>query len=90
MCLISPISSTIPVNMDWIWLSCLIGMNRKLDLLALKRRDKEGDDLRSGVTFKWVKELWWFNVEVFGGNKLKNLETQVEEEAEEIDIFSRG
>lgn len=65
-------------------------MNRKLDLLALKRRDKEGDDLRSGVTFKWVKELWWFNVEVFGGNKLKNLETQVEEEAEEIDIFSRG
>lgn len=49
-----------------------------------------GDVLRLGVTFKWVEELRLFDIEVFGGDKFKRLETEVEEQPVDINIFRRS
>lgn len=55
---------------------------------ALKRRDNEGNVLRLGVAFKWVKELRLLDIEVFRGVKFKSLETEVEEQVVDIDIYA--
>lgn len=40
------------------------------------------------MAFKWVKELRLLDIEVFRGVKFKSLETEVEEQVVDIDIYA--